>query len=410
MKIYSRDEKIMNARLALVTDFPFFGSIFFRLNIVEDYDQPTAWVDGKTLAYNPDFLDTLTHEEIIGVFVHEILHIVYKHHLREELNPAFKEKHGKFNRAADYALNPTIENTNGMAVGDGWLLDMEKWSDSLTEDIFNQLPDNPNEDKCKGGSRPGSGEKTGGQMPGMVGEVRPYKGGKASKAEKAIKAQEVDQWVRAAGMKAQGVGKFTAGVERVITKAVTPTVYWADELQHLLEEITRDDYTWARPNTRFIQGGVYLPSLHSTAMPDLLFYVDVSGSLSDSQLEQIMAEIREIVSGFNVRVIVVYWNTEYKGHEEFYPEDVMNPNFKLNATGSGGTSFKGCWDWIDTQDEIDPRGIVFFTDCETRAWPVEEPDCPVIWAQVPDSRGNYESKYIGSMPDYGSHVRIPVFR
>jgi predicted metal-dependent peptidase len=409
MKIFTRDEKIQNARLALVMEFPFFGSVFFRLNVFEDRSCRTAWVDGVSLGYNPDYLATLSHECIIGLFVHEVLHVVLKHHLREELGPLFKDKHDKFNRAADYALNPMIETTAGMEVGAGWLLDMDKWSDSLTEDIFNQLPDDPSNDKCKGGGAPGTG-MPGSMMPGQVGEVRAYKGGKASPAEKAQQADKVDQWVQAAGMKAQGVGRLSTDNQRLIKKVVAPTVYWADELQNLCEEITRDDYTWARPNMRYMDMGVYLPSLHDTAMPDLLFFVDVSGSLNDDQLAQIMAEIRTIISTFNVRVIVVYWNTQYVHHEEFMPEDVLSPDFSLDARGGGGTGFSRCWDWADDQEEIDPKGIVFFTDCETDEWPEEEPDCPVIWAQVADGSGSYVTHYIDDMPDYGSHVRIPTFK
>jgi predicted metal-dependent peptidase len=409
LRIFTDEEKILNARLALVTDFPFFGSVFFRLAIVEDFDCPTAWTDGVSLGYNPDYLASLSHRCILGLFIHEILHIVCKHHLREELSPHLKEQHSKFNRAADYAINPMIENTDGAEIGDGWLLDMTKWADSLAEDIFNQLPDDPADDKCKGGGKAGDG-LPGDTMPGQVGEVRPYKQGKATPAEKAQKANEVDQWVRAAGMKAQGMGRFTDETKRMINKVVAPSVYWGDELQHLCEEITRDDYTWARPNMRFVQQGVYLPSLHDSAMPDLLFYVDVSGSLNDEQLAQIMAEIRIIISTYNVRVIVVYWNTQYVHHEEFMPEDVLSPEFSLDARGGGGTGFYKVWDWIDEQDEIDPKGIVFFTDCETSEWPTEEPECPVVWAQVAGFHGSYINSDTHLMPDYGVHVKIPMSR
>ena len=186
-------------------------------------------------------------------------------------------------------------------------------------------------------------------------------------------------------------------------------VYWSDELQLMTECMSKDDYTFSRPNTRYMQQGMYLPSMHGQHMPDLLFYVDTSGSLDDDQLAQIMAEARSIIEQFNVRVIVVYWNTKYVYHEEFLPEDILDPDFSLDASGHGGTNFTEVWSWIDEQDDIVPEGIVFFTDIETSNWPVNDPGVPVIWAQVSNS-GSYSDSYHKYMPDYGSRVKIPYVR
>jgi predicted metal-dependent peptidase len=409
MRHFTPEEKIQNARLALVTEFVFFGSVFFRLDVFEDPTCDTAWTDGVSIGYNLPYTASLRHEEIIGLFIHEILHVIFKHHLRQALDPEFKKNHDKFNRAADYALNPTIENATGMAVNPNWLLDMDRWPNHLAEDIFYQLKDDASDDKCKNGGKPGDGPAEGNGSPGpsMPGEVREYKNGKASPAEIEQASNEIDQWVQSAGMKAEGVGKMTDGIKRMIKKVVDPQVYWGDELQHLLDEISRDDYTWTRPNVRYMQQGVYLPSMYSTTMPDLLFYVDVSGSLDDKQLTQIKAEIRTIVAMYNVRIIVVYWNTCYQNHEEFYPEDVFNVDWALNARGSGGTDFKDCWDWYENQDDIDPKGLVFFTDTECYNWPEIEPDFPVVWCHV-DNPGCHNDRYYKHMPDYGTLVKVPV--
>lgn len=405
MKMFSPEEKVAQARMAIATEYPFFGSIFFRLDIHEDDTCPTAWTDGTSIGYNLDWLSQHEIPQIIGVFIHEILHIILKHHLREELNPNMSEKdHGKFNRAADYALNPSVLNTPGVDLPFGCLVDLTNWADELAEVIFNQLPDDASADKLYGGKgNPGGVGK--GTMPG---EVRPFKDGKGNPAEKAAEGDKVDQWVQAAGMKAQGVGKLGDGEKRLIKKAVTPTVNWQDDLQMMAEDMCKDDYTWTRPNARYVQQGVYLPAMHGYKMPDLVFYVDTSGSLNDKQLSQIMAEARSIIELFKVRVIVVYWNTKYQFHEEFLPADILDPGWSLAGKGGGGTDFEDAWSWLDEQDEIDPKGIVFFTDTESRGWPGEDPGIPVIWAQVPDSRGHFTESYYRYMPEYGTRVRIPM--
>ena len=404
MRIFTPAEKVANARMSLALEYPFYGSIFFRLNIVEDPTCPTAWVDGTTLGYNLKWLSQWNHNQIIGVFCHEIIHVIYKHHLREELSPRFKEKHHKFNRAADYALNPAVIREPGMDLPPGCLLDLKRWSDELAEVIFGQLDDEDDNDSLYGGKGNPAGVGPG----TMPGEVRPFKKGKASPAEKAIEGNKVDQWVRAAAMKAQGMGKMDGHTSRMIKQVVTPTVKWEDELQMMVESMCKDDYTWSRPNNRFTQQGMYLPSMHGQTMPDMIFFVDTSGSLNERQLAHIMAEVRRVIDQFRVRVIVVYWDTAYRYHEEFLPEDVLDPSWTLNAKGHGGTGFRKCWEWMDeNQDDIDPAGIIFFTDCETDEWPMDDPGIPVIWCQVPSDNGRYIDSYIGSMPKYGSHVKIP---
>lgn len=410
MKVFTPAEQVMSARLNLSLNLPFFGSIFMRLRVTEDDTCPTAWTDGVSIGYSPDYFATLTIEQITGVFVHEVLHVILKHHLRAEANPALKKKHQRWNMACDYALNPRVLETTGCDLPEGVCLDLKRWRDELAEVIFHQLPEDPSGGTATYG---GKGKPGGTGWPVNVGEVRPLpradgKPGPASTAECAQKGNEVDQWVRSATFKASGMGKQSDSINRLVKKIVAPVVSWEDELQMMVDEITRDDYNWKRPNIRYVQQGVYLPAMGGESMPDLVFYVDTSGSLNDRQLAQIMAEIRQIIDQFNVRVIVVYWNTQYQFHEEFYPEDILQPGWKLAGKGGGGTGFSRCWDWLDEQDEIDPAGIVFFTDCETRQWPEEEPDVPVIWAQVPDRNGRYDHNYIRSMPNYGTHVTIPM--
>jgi predicted metal-dependent peptidase len=400
VKIYTPEEKIMQARLTIATEFVFFGSIFFRLNVHEDETCKTAWVDGRNLGYNPTWLSRWTQEQIVGVFIHEILHVILKHHLRQELNPLYKKNHDKFNRAADYALNPSVLRCPGTDLPPNVCLDLDKWPDNLLEEIFDQLPDKDS-DKLKGGDT-GTSED--------IGEVRAFKDGKATPAEKEHASNEIDQWVQAAGMKAEGVGAMTDDTKGFIKKILAPTVYWQDELHMMTQDMCKKDYTWKRPNTRYMQQGQYMPSLFGEHTPDLVFFVDRSGSLTDLHLAQIMAESRSIIEQFTVRVIVVYWNTQYTHHEEFEPEDILDSNWGLNVAAGGGTDFSRCWDWLDEQDEIDPEGIVFFTDFECQDWPMEDPGVPVIWAQVPNHNGRYTRGYDSYVPEYGSRVIIPKER
>jgi predicted metal-dependent peptidase len=245
-----------------------------------------------------------------------------------------------------------------------------------------------------------------------MGEVRPFKDGKASAAEKDAKANEVDQWVNAAAMKSQNAGRYGAQEERLVKQMKAPEADWLSLLQFVVQDVCRDDYTWHRPNNRYVQAGVFLPSMNGHRRVDMMFFVDTSGSLSNDQLARIMANVREIISSFNVRVIMVYWDTEYRGTEVFYPDDILEPTWKLNYKGGGGTDFDDVVDWmVDSLDEydFDPKAVVFFTDTETDRWPDEDPNLPWVWAQVPGYNNHFTSNYYKYMPEWGEHVRVPVF-
>ena len=402
MKIYSPEDKIQNARLDLVMNFPYYGSIFMRLNVFEDATCTTAWTDGMSIGYNLDFLSSQPHNVIIGVFVHECLHVILKHHLRKLDNPDFMAQHTRYNYACDYALNPIIKKTDGMDIGHGWLYE-PKWDDSIAEHIFYQLPTDETDNHYRSAG-------------GMPGEVRPWPGdgkGKPTDAEVEAQKQEVDRWIKAAVFKATGCGKMDGQTAEIVSKATASTVCWQDELQVMVEDITRIDYVWTKPNKRYLSSNVYLPSMGGNRPVDMLFFVDTSGSLNDAQLQKIAGEAKEIVESFNVRVVMVYWDTGYKAMEIFEPSDVLDPGWKLDVKGRGGTNFKQCWNWLeDNKDdlEIDPEAIVFFSDLECSNYPENEPEMPLIWCQVPDCHNNFNHSYIRYLPDYGKHVLVPVYK
>jgi predicted metal-dependent peptidase len=407
MKILTPQERIASARLDLAINFPFYGSIFLRLKVFEDDTMPTAYTDGNVIGYNPNYLATLSHEQIIGVFVHECLHVILKHPLRAAENIVFKTNHKRWNYACDYALNPQIKRTPGMNIHDSWLYD-PKWDDGLAEEIFHELPKDELDSMY-------------GDFGDQPGEVRPWPGdgskvdGKpaiVTPADIDAKKQEIDQWVKAAEFKAQGVGKMDGNTGAIIKAATKSTVDWLDEIQLTCEDICKDDYSWTRPNVRYMQQGVYLPSMKGHRPVDMIFYVDVSGSLGDNQLRQIASEIQTVVGGFNIRVIVVYWSTTFKGMEIFDASDVLEPGFKLTATGRGGTDFTDCWDWMfdnEVEFDLDPKACIFFSDLECSDYPDEDPGMPVLWAHVPCGN-RFITSYLKYLPDYGDRVKVPVYR
>ena len=57
----------------MLVKYPFFGSVVASVDYKENKGIPTAGTDGKTIYYNPDFLESLSVEQQTFVFAHESL-------------------------------------------------------------------------------------------------------------------------------------------------------------------------------------------------------------------------------------------------------------------------------------------------------------------------------------------------
>src|SRR5262245_32104776 len=60
----------------------FFSTLALRLKPEVAWDRDTMSTDGKALRYNPEFVNGLTQDELVGVVVHETLHCALGHHAR----------------------------------------------------------------------------------------------------------------------------------------------------------------------------------------------------------------------------------------------------------------------------------------------------------------------------------------
>ena len=66
----------------------------------------------------------------------------------------------------------------------------------------------------------------------------------------------------------------------------------------------KSDFTWLKPNRRFIAQGLYLPSLYNPCLDEIAVVTDSSGSVSDEELTQ-----SQNVSGLTARVLPQIFST-----------------------------------------------------------------------------------------------------
>lgn len=378
-------DKMIKARSILLLDHPFFGILSFRLEMIETPWVPTAGVDGRHLYFNPNFVNDLSIQELVGVLAHEVLHCAAGHIWRGE-----GRDHEKFNIAGDYAINPSVIAA-GMKLPKGALIS-DKYNNMSAEEIYNLLPDPPKQQGSGGqgkgngnGNEQGqsNGNGNGNQNGNSLGNASDPGGcGSIMKPADGSSEKEMEsEWKAAIVQAAQlAKGDVPQNMKRMIDELINPVIPWHILLRDFIELTAKNDYNWNRPNRRYLQSGIILPSLISEELPDVVIGIDTSGSISDSDLNLFASETSSILGAYDTTIHAMYCDAEVHKVEEFKRADMP---LKLKMCGGGGTDFRPVFKKIDDEG-IMPSCVIYFTDLQGD-FPSVEPDYPVIWVSTYDN-------------------------
>lgn len=362
--------KLTKARAGLVLDQPFFASIALRLRVQEDTASPTMWTDGKDLGYNPDWINTLTLDEIKGVISHEVMHIALLHNLRRD-----QRDMGNWNIAGDEAINPILLDA-GMTLPKEGLI-QRTYENMSAEEIYNRLP-KPRKGKEKPGDQPGGQPGT---DPGKCGEVRDYPGpdGQTTPPTPAQMAQQEQQQkidTQQALTAAKRAGNLPGSLERLISDLLEPVIPWKEVLARFVDTHAKNDYTWTTPNRRYTPQGLYLPALKNPEIGNILLSVDTSGSIDQSQLNEFVGEIQGILKAYDKTTLtVIFCDHAIQGEPQTLDPD--GDARTLKPKGGGGTSFKPPFDYAE-ENGLQPKAMIYFTDGYCSSFP-KAPEYDTLW-------------------------------
>lgn len=392
--------KVTLGRTHCILDFPFYGIEMMRLNLQEDPTCETAWTDGRTLGYNPGYMENLKQSQVKGIVAHEGVHIVQKHHLRREgRDPE------TWNEACDFITNailvddykaalkeqedakkqgraPTDRTNVPVDLPEGYLYD-PAFNNMSAEQIYNILHQRKREQNQSGGGGQGQGDSQSqesgvGKDPGKCGEVRDMKredGTEMSQSERDAESSNIDMDVINNGAIAKAQGMLPASVGRMIQEIKNPKVDWKDVLRDFVTKAAKNDYSWMRPNKRYIHANLYLPSLYSRQMGTIAIGIDTSMSIRQKDLDNFAGEFNSIIEEFpGADVWAIYCDSEVHDPEHFEQESMP---VTLDAKGGGGTDFVPVFDWIESEGVI-PETIIYLTDGWCDSFP-ESTSAPVLW-------------------------------
>jgi predicted metal-dependent peptidase len=380
---------MMKGRLDLLVKQAFFGTLAMQLELVEVTNPAfcdTMAVDGVNLFYWPPFVLSLTTDELTGVEAHEVHHCCYKHMTRRgHRNPL------RWNWAGDYVINDDLLKA-GFTLPKQRLHD-PKYANMSTEEVYERLPDPPQIyvlGSGKGGSGGSKSKDSQSDQDGLPdGADKGRCGGvlDAAPASNKVEAQRIEQeWegnvrMAAAIARRQNAGTLPGFLERLVGTLAKPKINWRDVLRQFVDGNMSVDYTWQRPNRRFVHTGLTLPGTRADALHHLLFFNDVSGSITTEIIEAYGGEVQSTLDdGVADKVTALFFDTEIKKIDEYNQGDLID----LNTRGGGGTDFRPMMEWASKEAQ-DASCIVVLTDMLPCSWDLPDPGVPVLWgAYLPE--------------------------
>jgi len=194
---------------------------------------------------------------------------------------------------------------------------------------------------------------------------------------------------------AKAAGNLPAGAKRLIEEYRKPTkADWRTLLRSFVQASSSKDYTWSRPNRRYVANGLYLPGMESDAASLMLVGIDTSGSVNEQVLAVFADELQSLLdSGATDRVQVVFCDTKIHGEPvEFFRGDKV----VLEPKGGGGTDFAPVTAWAAEQAH-EAACLIHLTDLFCRSYG-EDPGIPTLWAAYGDATTN---------PIYAGFANVP---
>lgn len=419
------ETRMVRSRIQLLMKYPFYGTLALSLNLVEDFDIPTAGVDGVNFYYNPEFIKKLSEAELNWITAHEIMHCALGHIWRRG-----SRIHQKFNVSCDYAIHSILkeDENSDFKMPEGCLYD-KKFTNKASEEIYDMLPDMP---QMNGqGQGQGQGGKNNKKNNGNDGNDDSNNGnGKSewgntlddhSKWDNSeiqqsgkIKQQEwLEKMISASEVaEAKKPGSTPGALKRLIGKLKKPQKNWRELLAEFIQfEVF--DYGFLPPDRRYYGfSDILMPDYNEETekVQDLVFVIDTSGSIGDKELVTFFSELVGMMQQFaaGVRGHIIFADADVAAVYDFENVDDI---LKVKPAGGGGTDFvpaiKYSMEKRET-NEWDVVGLVYLTDlygsCSDSEINKDTIPFNVLWVSTTKIDSIPKSYY----PDYGKVTYLEI--
>ena len=370
---------LARTRCRLLTNQPWYGHIAIGLTWTPTTNTKTIGVcitDGKANCYyNPQFIENFTVEELYGIIIHELEHLIRLHCVRKST------RHMElWNWSCDLCCNGRLSNSR-IGYRDPITKKLtlphtnkpqfkgifipETWPDTLSaEEYYNWLDIHCTSGDCTKRLKNDGEQQDDHDVWGW------------SDASEETARQVVNKLVQEANCKSQGRGP--GHLSLVLAKLQKPKVRWRELLRSsIARSLGNTRKTYSRRSRRRDQFGI--PGTSHRAASKISIILDTSGSISKQDLEQFFAEIEALTS--RATVAVLQWDDGFQGWTEHYRKGMWK-TFKIS--GRGGTNMASAITYLEEHRQLGNITVIV-TDAECH-WPAE-PNYPIILCIIGSREG-----------------------
>jgi predicted metal-dependent peptidase len=182
---------------------------------------------------------------------------------------------------------------------------------------------------------------------------------------------------------AKMAGKMPAGLARDIHAALKAKIDVRSLLLRFFSERSNADYSWSRPNARYLSQGLYLPALESRALGEIAILADTSGSMDAQALAYTRGIVEQVIDEVNPAGVTLYMvDTEVHTVHRMERGEPLT----WEPKGGGGTDFTSFFEQVNNGD-VQPVCIIGITDlCATFG---DAPAVPVLWLSTEDGNAPF---------------------
>lgn len=346
----------------------FYGSLLSSLDHKWDNSCETAYMDGKCIAWKPNWFASLQPTQRIAVMQHELEHIIRLHMVRQgNRDPQI------WNQACDHAINlALIKEGYDIATIPGGLAD-PRFTDKTEEQIYEILLSEQQKNTSNTPAPAPWGDPNGDMKPAL--------------SEEDIQ-EVVSKVIMATQVASMAAGDVPGTTKQYLEAFLKPVVNWKNQFQQFFTDLLEEEHTWARPNRRHLHTGMYLPSryLDEGRLAHLMYCLDVSGSVTDEQIIRFNSEVKYVHDTFKPKKLtLVQFDSKIQKETVIEEGDDFHG---IEVVGRGGTNLEPVRKKI-MKDR--PTAAVIFSDLYCS--PMKELDIPIptIWVVIgnPDCTPNF---------------------
>lgn len=358
--------KISQAKAKLLVEYPYFGTLSSRLELIVNDDIESFKSNGIKLEYNSDYLANLQLSEMEFIFANGAMHATLSHDSRRNNRSGWL-----WQMATDIAINDMLlQNGMDMPYGAEY---REIYAGMYAEEIYAELKADilrDDEDLEYEADDSDDVEKDSDKKNDEKQEREQIKDELQEEIlQEQLLAEEAISLLERESQK----GEAPESIERFFKLDLVGKIDWREELKIALDRYFRDDYTLLPPSKKLLYEGIYLPSNISTTFR-LVIAVDSSGSVDEELLNEFLSEVNflmNLVQTYQIELFVC--DDKIHSYKTFYSGEALDVDLK----GGGGTDFRPVFEFIDRNFD-DVKLLLYFTDLDG-IFPVQAPNYEVKW-------------------------------